>query len=106
MFNKALMVEVYIPESFDLIRNFRINTIIIGKNAAGVFRDITKIVPDAFYMCVEFFVIKLRYILLRKGRNLLYGVLDSVKVEIQVGCSRFTQHEQNIIGFFLIVYYA
>ena len=72
MFNKALMVEVYAPESFDVIRNLRINTIIIGQNAAGVFHDITKIVPDAFYMCVEFFVIKLRYIRLRKGRYLLH----------------------------------
>ena len=67
MFNKSLEVEVYVPESFDVIRNFRINTIIIGQNAVGVFRDITKIVPDAFYMCVEFFVIKLRYVSLRKG---------------------------------------
>ena len=72
MFNKALMVEVYVPKSFGVIRSFRINTIIIGQNAAGVFHDIAKIVPDAFYMCVEFFVIKLRNILLRKGRNLLY----------------------------------
>lgn len=72
MFNKALMVEVYIPESFDILRSFRINTIIIGKNAAGVFHDVTKIVPDAFHMRVKFFVIKLRNILLRKGRSLLY----------------------------------
>ena len=106
MFNKALMVEIYIPESFDVIRNFRINTIIVCKNAAGIFHDIAKIVSDAFYMGIKFFVIKLRYILLRKGRYLLYGLLDYVKVGIQVGCSRFTQQEQNIIGFFLIVYHA
>ena len=57
MLLKAVVIGIHIPETFDILRNFRIDPVIVSQNAIHVICQFLKDIADPVHMCLKVFVI-------------------------------------------------
>ena len=84
MLPETIVPRIHVPETLDVLRDFRINPIIICQYAVGIVHQLLKNAPDPFHMGLETIVIHSLQVRFHICRNRFYRLFYVLKIIVQV----------------------
>ena len=84
MFLKAVVICIYVPEAFDILRDFRIDPVVISQNAIRVICQLLKDIADPIHMGLKIFIIHYMQIIFNICLDGFYRLFYILKVVVQV----------------------
>ena len=97
--DKALPVEVRVPEAGDRIRNLRVDAVIVGQHPVCLGGGLLKEGLHALDMPRKPTALHPVQIRFHVGRELPDGLLDAVEIVIKIPLPRLAQEKEKLVGF-------
>ena len=97
MFFKPLPVQVSVPEALYLIRDFRVNAVIICEDAICLGRHLIKLFSHAFHMGLKLLIRKTVQVSFHESCHLSDRLLDAVKIVVKISLAGLAQKQEQLI---------
>ena len=97
MFFKPLPVQVSVPEALYLIRDFRVNAVIIREDAICLGRHFVKLLSHTFHVGFKLLIRKTVQVSFHESRHLSDRFLDTVEIVVKISLTGLAQKQKQLI---------